>query len=550
MAMKRKEHPKGTEIRLTQQHVEAVNRRRSIVVNFDGIDGEGKILPNRPIPEIVKQRFSFADDPDIHIDSIWWNWGEGNEGPYPSEIIPVYNHPGYKKWIQDGIDIVKIFQDETRARGIEVFYSHRMNGSDGDLRSVSTIPMKVKHQDWTHRMPWSPPEFPGYWNYALEPVREHRLEVLGELAEKYDFDGFELDFARGTPFPPGESWVNHEKLTDFVHRLRLMLLDIEKKRGRPFLLAARVPENLLGCHYDGIDVLTWIQAKLVDMLALGCRSYEVDIYTFRRMTDGTHVKLYPVIDELHCSDGYDWPPIEVFRGLTSNWHRQGADGIQLFNFSFAMDSPEHSTGAIQTHSRFYKEMSDPEVKHLLDKTFVIERRGGGHGPKAVPSPEDWSTPQHRYANTNLLARLPASLDNSCRSSTLFTLFVGDDLNATSAYIGSLSLSVLLNDRETVDLPDDKKIERALIRAFRGRNPFYNSPPEKGIEELFEARINNIPLGKPVVKRGWLIFEDLSSRLFAVGDNLMELRINTPRRNESKQILIEKVEVSVRYRTEL
>ena len=170
--MEREDHPERSEIRLTQQHIDAVNRRRRIVVNFDGIDGEGKTLPYRPIPELVKQRFSFTDDPNIHIDSIWWNWGERNEGPYPSEILPVYDHAGYRKWVEDGIDIVKIFQDETRARGVEVFYSHRMNGSDADLRSISSIPMKLQHPDWTFRMPWCAPEYNGYWNYAIDSVRE------------------------------------------------------------------------------------------------------------------------------------------------------------------------------------------------------------------------------------------------------------------------------------------------------------------------------------------------------------------------------------------
>ena len=88
------------------------------------------------------------------IDSIWWNWGEGNIAPYPSDILPLYDHPGYRQWVDDGVDIVRVFQEETQARGIEVFFSHRMNGSDNDLYGpVPKIPLKEAHPDWLFRCP-------------------------------------------------------------------------------------------------------------------------------------------------------------------------------------------------------------------------------------------------------------------------------------------------------------------------------------------------------------------------------------------------------------
>ena len=87
-----------------------------------------------------------------------------------------------------------------------------------------------------------------------------------------------------------------------------MLLEVARKRGRPFLLAARIPENLEGCHFDGIDVETWAQEELLDIFVMGCRSLDVDIPAFRRITEGTNIKLYPCVDDHHASDGYQWPP--------------------------------------------------------------------------------------------------------------------------------------------------------------------------------------------------------------------------------------------------
>ena len=44
-------------------------------------------------------------------------------------------------------------------------------------------------------------------------------------------------------------------------------------------------------------------------------------------------------------------------------------------------------------------MGDPESLKFLDKTFVIQRRGVGHGPSVFPDTEDWSTPRYLYVNS-------------------------------------------------------------------------------------------------------------------------------------------------------
>lgn len=71
------------------------------------------------------------------------------------------------------------------------------------------------------------------------------------------------------------------------------------------------------CHFDGLDIETWVHENLVDVLALGVRSFDVDIAAFRRLTVGTHVKLYPSIDDHHASDGYATAPLEIYRGVAA-----------------------------------------------------------------------------------------------------------------------------------------------------------------------------------------------------------------------------------------
>ena len=98
----------------------------------------------------------------------------------------------------------------------------------------------------------------------------------------------------------------------------------------------------MGCHFDGSDVARWAKEKLVDIFVLGCRSSDVDIEDFRRITVETDIKLYPSWDEHHASDGYHEAPIEVWRGVFANWWMQGADGVHTFNLTYS--SPEVEAG--------------------------------------------------------------------------------------------------------------------------------------------------------------------------------------------------------------
>ena len=113
-----------------------------------------------------------------------------------------------------------------------------------------------------------------------------------------------------------------------------MLFRVAEKRGRLLLLVLKIPENLQGCHLDGIDIETWTNEQLADLLILGVRSIDVDIQDFHRIPSGTHIKLDSCFDDPHGLDDYIAPPIEVLRGVFANWWSQGADGVSTFNPTF------------------------------------------------------------------------------------------------------------------------------------------------------------------------------------------------------------------------
>ena len=535
---------------LSSEHIDAINRRRRVIVNFDVISADGARFATKEIERLVEWKFMFADEPGTHIDSIYWSWGEGHQAPYPSEVLPLYDSPGFKKWADDGVNIVQVFLEAAKQRGVESFFSYRINGSDNDLGPVAEIPMKEAHPDWLIHL-WNAN---GYWNFAIKGVHEYKLSILSEAAEDYDFDGIELDFARVCPvLPPGHQWEYRERLTDFIRATRAMLLEVGRKRGRPLLLAARIPENLEGCHFDGIDAETWAREELLDIFVMGCRSFDVDIPAFRRITEGTNIKLYPCIDDHHASDGYQWPPIEVMRGVAANWYHQGADGVQTFNFAHA--TPEGTDRLLgqmylekgwATHRQAYHEIGDADGLKQKNKIFVVQRRGGGHGTIVIPNPEDWSTPRFMYFNTNMFGQLPAPLDNDGKVDTLLTIGVADDVAAAADRIDQITLRLLLSDPEAENLPDDQRLQPVTVATIGHPGTLENTRAAKGIEGQIEVRINNILLGTPRIEEGWLVFA-VQSKSLAVGDNLVGVRVTERPADAQHQILIEKLEVHLEYR---
>ena len=464
----------------------------------------------------VAARFSLFDEPGSQVDCISWCLDEGNNACYPSEVLPMVIYPGMQKWLDAGVDIVRVMADETHKRGLEAFWEYRLNGADRevDLTTAVRLPMKEQHPDWILKESWWGP---GLWNFAVPELQDYKVAIFREVAENYDYDGLTIDFGRHPPaLPIGEQWTHHEAMTNFIRKVRLMLQEVAEKRGRPFLLAVRVAASPAGCHYDGLDVETWARENLVDIIIMGVRSTEVDVAGFRAVVAGKPIKLYPSIDDAHSTDGYRHPPIEFFRGLAANWWQQGVDGILTFNFAneSADMAPTIGLSAFAPHQQAYHEIGDPEVLRFKDKMFVLQRRyGGGWGQL----PSGWGTlpdaTKHLwdfYQNMNAQAPLPAVLAPD-GVPLIESLYVADDIAGNSDRVESVGLRTLLSGAAA--------------------------------EDVVEVKLNGILLTAPTVQDdGWRIFA-LTPRHCAVGENLVSARAAAA----EGPITIEKLEVHVNYK---
>ena len=546
-------------IELTAAHIEAANRRRRIILHHDVIGPSMRSTPWTKridqLDEVVAHFMQpYENDTAEYVDSVFYEWGEGYPAMWPSKILPRAKVE-FPRWWDAGIDPIEVLLTETKKRKREVFFSYRINGGDveGDsgYRDWKLPAIKQEHPEWLIQTPWDLQ----LWNFAIKEVRDYKVNILCEVAEMYDFDGIQVDLSR-TPilFPAGTQWENRDHLTDFMRQLRLELLEVAKKRGRPLLMAVIIPENIVGCHFDGMDVEAWIRERLVDILVFGCGTSEIDIPAFRQLTAGTHIKLYPSWDPIHPTDGYREPPIEYWRGLYSKWWALGADGAHIRNLGTVSagyvgisdrkpGTPFNSTDA---YSPLLREIGDPEKMRFKDKAFIVERRSGSQGPAITGDPNAWVTPRHMYFETCMLAPLPAKLENDGKADTLLTVTVTDDLNVEVERVKDVTLRMLLSDPTAESLPANARLIASHMWTYTS-HPVKNSPPAKGIEKQMEVRINNLLLEAPRVESGWLVWE-VQPRQLALGDNLVGVRVINRPSELRDPIAIEKLELHVKFRT--
>jgi len=500
---------------LSEAHIAAVNRERRIYVNndagYDDVVFDARETLFQP-DEWLAARFSVFDQPSSQVDCVGWNLDEGNFAVYPSRVVPELQYPTLLRWRREGVDIVERIVEESQHRSLEVFWEHRVNGADWeiDIRTPARQPLKDKHPDWLLPGSWWEP---GLWNYAIPEVRQYKVVLLRELAERYDLDGINLDFGRHPPLlPVGRQWEHREDLTDLVRQVRLMLQDVAHRRGRPFLLSVRVADTVPGCHFDGMDIETWVEQNLVDMIIIGTRSIEVDLDGFRKITAGTHVKLYPCIDQHHSPDGYHAVTTpEFFRGLAANWWLQGADGIATFNFWNEL--PEFgkligTTGPMfgdqSVHSIVYREIDSAKSLEPLDKWFVVSRRYGGGFY------DYFGNRRKHYTNLNHQSPLPLTLTDD---PSWVEIYVADDIADRADHVQQLELRLQLS--AGVD-PDNVTI-----------------------------KLNGIVLQTPVVQDGWWLFT-LKPFHMATGRNLVMLDASSQTDNHARSRSLEKLEIRVSY----
>lgn len=279
------------------------------------------------------------------------------------------NHPDRKldrilNYLAEGGDIVGLFIERARKRGMEPFVSLRLNH-----HASSPLYSSKFYADNPQFLtgPWQP--WISHQNWAHKEVREHRLAIIKEICENYDIAGLELDFLRYPIF--FDNWKSYfplEKrraiMNEFVAEVR-RILDETTPDGKYRYLAVRVPHKLIAHPDLGINLVDFSErgVEMVTLSSYYFTNQDTDLKVVRSLLPNTAIYL-----EMTYANGRGKADVSTYRHYSSTTqiqttalvgYEQGADGVALFNFAY------------------YRFLNDEPpfhiIKHLRDSDYLKRR---------------------------------------------------------------------------------------------------------------------------------------------------------------------------------
>ena len=409
-AENQKGEPMSTEdAKFVELRRKAAHRKRRIILNNDGGDGLAKKAggDTSALDVFLKQRTAALVG--SQVDTIFyctgWAFGTMLHRTKVAENMLLREGAGYQDGVlrdllDQGTDSLQVMVEFCRKNKIEVFWSMRMNDTHDAKNPLLRAKMKAEHPEYLigggKKLKY------GQWtsvDFGNANVRELVYRYIEEVCTNYDVDGVEMDFFRHPVLfkshASGGVASDEERalLTDLIGRIRKMTDAIGKKRGKPILLATRVPDSVEFCRNIGIDLEGWLRDGLVDMLITGAyfrlNPWEYSVELGHRYG----VPVYPSLDnpvgvvdpntpkrEFSLEERLPWVsatkkcPIDAKRKSMASWRGRaarafdaGADGIYLFN----MFKPTH---------HLLWQIGDREYLKTASKLYFLHWRGTRQPP--------------------------------------------------------------------------------------------------------------------------------------------------------------------------
>ncbi len=256
--------------------------------------------------------------------------------------------PGSANWVrcarildEKGIDPYAVWLAETRRLGRRASLSMRMN----DVHCVDDPDNFMHGALWREHPEYriDPASGDPAWlfaelDYARPEVRSHALNLIRSALERYDCDGFELDWMRfGHHLAHGHLEEGRTLLTDFHREVRKIADAAEKRLKHPVEITTRVPADPTAAWDMGYDVTAWVRENLVSGIVPTAFFTTTDtampIGFWRRLL-GDRVRIDAGLELLIRPYPASTPVLdrpEFLAAQAADCLYQGADRIYLFN---------------------------------------------------------------------------------------------------------------------------------------------------------------------------------------------------------------------------
>jgi len=490
------------------------HRRRRIIYNNDGnelfitkLSSPDEFLSRRIVPALNTQVDSIFFCTLVttlyqHDTNVAERWDDMVDATECTHEHAVNGRDNMRMLRKAGKDCLELVVEKCHEAGLEIFWTHRINDVHDSYADWMLSQWKRKHPEYLMGKPEDAKKYPNtdprHWWSTLDfekpQVLDYLCRITEEVCRRYDVDGIEIDYFRhpmffrpNLEFKPATA-EQVKIMTAFQRRIREMAYREGNRRGRPILVAARVPITTTIGRHLGIDIQGWLEEGLLDVLTAEAGYVPFTMPT-RGVVDLGHaynVPVYPTISASGMRGRHS--SIEAWCGVAANIWRAGADGIVLFN-TFPR-KPQHP---------HFTKLGDPKTLSQFDKLFAIDNRPVLLGCVVQGIVQSQS--------------LPKELDSSGKVRQVI-LPVGDDV-AGAANAGRLK-SVMLHVQFTEKTPQDK----------------------------VELRLNDQVIEPAQEKEGWVTYLPKPDQL-RPGDNVLQFSV-ARRAAEQKPIVVQSVELSASY----
>ncbi len=249
----------------------------------------------------------------------------------------------YRTYTEFGLDPVQIILDTVRAGGIRPWITLRMN--DAHFGYDETAFLRDDFFYVAKENGWMIGDRYGYFghclDYGCEPVRARMLSFIGEILDKYDIFGLELDFMREIfSFDYLSNPNCRDQMNGFISDVRALCMKAGARRGHPVRLMVRVPRSIEDAYVFGFDVGAWVRNGWIDAIVPTPRWEIVDdaipVAAWKALV-GEDVAVFPGL-EILCVN-HSMLTHETAKAYSAAWNTQGADGLYFNNHDYA--TPEH-----------------------------------------------------------------------------------------------------------------------------------------------------------------------------------------------------------------
>lgn len=327
-----------------------------------------------------------------HDTAVGPRWGAGTERFATASQWRVYENT--RELIEAGTDPPAVLIEHGHRAGLQVFLSMRVNdvhdrNLPGGLDDALMSPVKRGNRDWI--LGGDGLRRTAY-DFAAPAVRDYKLALAEEAIDRYDLDGLDWDFCRVPVFfQPGEVGRGTALMTDLVGRLKAALARKSERAGRPVLFSARVPGSLDAALAAGLDVRTWIERGLIDVVVVGHATgsrFRLPVEEYVAAARGTGVEVIAQNLGLFMQPRPRWAGLlfgerdyyltEMCRAVAAVHHRAGAHGLYLFNNHYL--SVTRDAGYDRQP---WREIADPALIARRDKHYLVDQRETAGGPLPI-----------------------------------------------------------------------------------------------------------------------------------------------------------------------